>query len=188
VLLSRDDFSMINADYATFFSNLPLEKINQLEVHLLHAFNFCMEITREEHDKMSRTINDLITAASSMHLSLVAPLPSPHGRNSGDLSSISGRIQEPFHHSDALGYPGVVTAVERSSSMSPPSPAIPGQVEHILGDPPTLEEDTASSAQRRVSVQIAVTEALSVLVKSLARTSAKVYVTNESSPLFAGRW
>jgi hypothetical protein len=79
---------MINADYATIFSNLPLEKINAMELHLLTLFDFSVKITLQEFEKMNKTIKDLNVAANAMRLRMAA-LPSPHSE-SGSVS-ISGR-------------------------------------------------------------------------------------------------
>lgn len=81
---------MINADYATIFSNLSLEKINLMEIHLLKIFNFYVEINLQEYEKMNQTIQDLNHAASRMHLKITSPLHSPHHTEAHGVS-ISGR-------------------------------------------------------------------------------------------------
>jgi hypothetical protein len=87
----RDDLSMINSDYATIFSNLPLEKINAMEVQLLKLFDFSIKISLPEYEKMNKTIKDLNVAANAMRLKMAAiPSPQPSNSRSGGVS-ISGR-------------------------------------------------------------------------------------------------
>lgn len=93
-ILSRDDLSMINADFATIFSNLPLVKINLMEVYLLKIFNFSVEITCQEYEKMNKTIQDLNNAASVLRLRMNAPLHSPCRTFKAGVS-ISGRVGFP---------------------------------------------------------------------------------------------
>lgn len=87
---------MINADYSTIFSNLPLEKINLLEVHLLQIFNFSVEITTQEYYKMQKTIHDLNIAANKLRLhgkgGLKTANPSLSPSSSQSKFSISGRL------------------------------------------------------------------------------------------------
>jgi hypothetical protein len=227
---------MINADYATFFSNLPLEKINLLEVHLLRLFNFSVEITREEYEKMNKTIQDLNNAATIMHLRMVTPLLSPHVAESGGVS-ISGRIA--FHHSDIVRNLEEEQESDRNESLmeqmdeysaadedpadqvtpnshffssgkSSPNHTFTGRSstkslyqstsgshdleEMALSSPfltyekfESIPEDlfeerpvTLTRPKRRTSVQIAVDNALSVLIKYFPRSSSKVHVTNET--------
>jgi hypothetical protein len=209
---------MINADYATFFSNLPLEKINLMEVHLLRLFNFSVEITREEYEKMNKTIQDLNNAATIMHLRMVTPLLSPHVTESGGVS-ISGRRafhrkqtlededeQEQFYNSSALGSPAVLALTSSDldligDEITPKNTArscksISGDLEdmHLPSVKSSsviaekfesipedlLEERPVTRHKRRTSVQIAVDNALSVLVKYLPRSSSKIHITNET--------
>jgi hypothetical protein len=79
---------MINSDYATIFSNLPLEKINAMEVQLLKLFDFSVKISLQEYEKMNKTIKDLNVAAIAMHLRLGNSMSSS---TRGDGVSISGR-------------------------------------------------------------------------------------------------
>jgi hypothetical protein len=252
--VSRDDFSMINADYATFFSNLPLTKINQMEVHLLHLFNFSVEITLEEYEKMNKTIQELNNAAIIMHLRMVIPLPSPHLKDSRGGVSISGRRSfqpraplhdyeeedpELFSNSSSVTPTAIAltasstdrdlmgddtemglystelktpsnspqnTFLHHSSSMKSQSLSLQricphGGDEMVQGQglcviSESMVDDqgeclgeererpgTARQLKRRTSIQIAVDNALSVLVKYFPPRSAslaKVHVTNET--------
>jgi hypothetical protein len=82
---------MINADYATIFSNLSLDKINAMEIRILKIFDFSVEITLQEFEKMTKTIKDLNLAANAMKIQLAGPPSSLSARGGGCLS-ISGRL------------------------------------------------------------------------------------------------
>jgi hypothetical protein len=241
----RDDFSMINADYATIFTKLPLEKVNQMEVHLLHLFDFSVEITPEEYEKMNKTIQELNNAATIMHLKMVARLPPPLAVDSSAGVSISGRIAFPEFEvirnlEEEYDYDKSESMISQLDECSAPDEDTPDHVTasdaHFFPDlknhsPKNLfphsstkpiylstsgsfdievmapfvineqfesiPEDPFEETQpppppppprrRTPSLQKAIDNALSVLVKYFSRSSSlsnpsKVHVTNETEP------
>jgi hypothetical protein len=62
---------MINSEYAKIFSNLSLQKINLLEFSLLKLLDFTMAITSEEFQRMNKTIQDLLHAATTQMMKVL---------------------------------------------------------------------------------------------------------------------
>eukprot|EP00602_Paraphysomonas_sp_CaronLab_P002920 CAMPEP_0185028886 /NCGR_PEP_ID=MMETSP1103-20130426/14953_1 /TAXON_ID=36769 /ORGANISM="Paraphysomonas bandaiensis, Strain Caron Lab Isolate" /LENGTH=422 /DNA_ID=CAMNT_0027563453 /DNA_START=79 /DNA_END=1347 /DNA_ORIENTATION=+ len=65
-----DDFSMINADYATLFAGFSLESINSLEMELLDILDFNVEVSSSEYLKLHGTIQELICASKLLETQL----------------------------------------------------------------------------------------------------------------------
>lgn len=79
-----DDFSMINADYATIFHNFSLEKINQVEFAILTILDFSAFVSEAEYSRMHGVVQSLNKAAqddvdSQVLAFLEVQLPSSDG-------------------------------------------------------------------------------------------------------------
>lgn len=121
---------MVNADYSTIFSNLSLEKINQLEVSVLKIFDFYVEITTQEYDKMQKTIHDLNIAANKLRLNSKI-IQTTHGLLSPTSSSklsISGRHafyvnpqhSNNYNHNSSNDYDDEQSYYSKNRSPPPP--------------------------------------------------------------------
>jgi hypothetical protein len=60
-----DDFSMINADYATIFHNFSLEMINRVELAILHMLDFSTCVSEAQYNRMHGVVQAQNAAAQT---------------------------------------------------------------------------------------------------------------------------
>jgi hypothetical protein len=115
---------MINSEYAKIFSNLSLQKINLLEFSLLKLLDFTMAITSEEFQRMNKTIQDLLHAATTQMMKVLPGMVAEgEGGRPGEArgGGEDGREGEGDHVGDDSPVPLPLS----SSSPSPPSSSSP---------------------------------------------------------------